>query len=145
MFTEPLGEIYKKLRLYFYREVALQSSNSDNALSFAEAFCIETIYSLGEPTINTFAQFMNISSPNATYKVNSLVQKGYLKKVRSEQDHREYHLKVTDKFLKFHEINNRGYKKTMDRIYQNFTDHELDTLNQFMTRINDQLVEPLSH
>ncbi|MGN0193636.1 MAG: MarR family winged helix-turn-helix transcriptional regulator [Pseudoramibacter sp.] len=143
MFTEPLAEIYKKLRLYFYREVALQSSS--DALSFAEAFCIEAIYSLGEPTINTFAQFMNISSPNATYKVNSLVQKGYLKKVRSEKDHREYHLLVTDKFLKFHETNNRGYQRTMDRIFQNFSDSELDTLNQFMTRINDQLVEPLSH
>jgi DNA-binding MarR family transcriptional regulator len=143
MFTKPLAEIYKKLRLYFYREMALQTSS--DSLSFSEAFCVEAIYSLGEPTINTFAKFMNISSPNATYKVNSLVQKGYLKKVRSEQDHREYHLMVTEKFLKFHEINNRGYKKTMERIYQNFTDRELDTLNQFMTRINDQLVEPLSH
>ena len=58
MFTEPLAEIYRKLRLYFYREVALQSSQ--NSLTFSESFCLEAIYSLGAPTINAFAQFMNI-------------------------------------------------------------------------------------
>jgi DNA-binding MarR family transcriptional regulator len=139
MFTEPLAEIYRKLRLYFYREVALQSSQ--NSLTFSESFCLEAIYSLGEPTINAFAQFMNISSPNATYKVNSLVQKGYLKKVRSDEDRREYHLVVTDKFLKFHETNTRGYEKTMARIYQTFTAEELSTLDRIMNRINDELVE----
>lgn len=139
MFTEPLAEIYRKLRLYFYREVALQSSQ--NSLTFSESFCLEAIYSLGEPTINTFAQFMNISSPNATYKVNSLVQKGYLKKVRSAEDRREYHLVVTDKFSTFHEINTRGYEKTMERICHTFTEEELATLDQFMNRINDELVE----
>ena len=36
---------------------------------------------LEEPTINEFASFVNISSPNAAYKVNSLIQKGYVEKI----------------------------------------------------------------
>lgn len=44
------------------------------------------------PTVNEFASFVQISPPNAAYKVNSLIRKGYLKKVQSQEDKREYRL-----------------------------------------------------
>lgn len=51
----------------------------EGSLSAMEAFSIEIIHALGEPTIGRFAEFLNISQSNATYKVNSLIKKGYLK------------------------------------------------------------------
>lgn len=40
--------------------------------------------------------FCNLSE-NAAYKINNLIKKGYLNKVRSENDRREDHLEVTEK------------------------------------------------
>ena len=47
---------------------------------------MEIIMALGRPTINEFARFVNISPPNAAYKVNSLIQKGYVRKEQSPED-----------------------------------------------------------
>ena len=82
-FEKPLDEIYRKLKLYFYREMALHTNREDNGLSITESFCMESIYALDHPTIAQFANFMNISSPNATYKIHHLIAKGYLEKIQS--------------------------------------------------------------
>ena len=38
---------------------------------------------------------MQISTPNAAYKIGSLVRKGYVEKIQSTTDRREYHLRPT--------------------------------------------------
>ncbi|MFR9066277.1 MAG: MarR family transcriptional regulator [Faecalibacterium prausnitzii] len=45
---------------------------------------------MGEPTIAEFSRMMQISTPNAAYKIGSLVQKGYVEKIQSTTDRREY-------------------------------------------------------
>ena len=65
---------------------------------------METIMALGHPTINEFASFMCISSPNAAYKVASLIKKGYVRKVQSETDRREYHREGTQKYIDYYNI-----------------------------------------
>ena len=45
-FEKPLDEIYRKLKLYFYREMALHTNREDNGLSITESFCMESIYAL---------------------------------------------------------------------------------------------------
>ena len=50
---------------------------------------------------------MNISQSNATYKVASLVRKGYLLKENSGADRREYYLVLTPKYY--------GYVGTLER------------------------------
>ncbi len=54
---------------------------------------------LGEPTILEYAKYMGISQPNATYKINQLVEKEYLIKTVSQEDKRSYHLKVTSEIF----------------------------------------------
>ena len=38
---------------------------------------------MGEPTIAEFSRMMGISTPNAAYKIGSLVKKGYVEKIQS--------------------------------------------------------------
>ena len=90
-----LSEVYSKLRILYYRDVFRRIQNRELSLTTTEAYCIEIIGALGKPTINEFASFIGISSPNATYKVNSLIKKGYLKKQQSGTDKREFILEVT--------------------------------------------------
>ena len=98
MFERALFEVYNKFKMHFYQQVFARFENREASLTTVETFCVETIHALGQPTVNEFASFVKISPPNAAYKVNSLIKKGYLEKRQSTVDKREYHLVVTPKF-----------------------------------------------
>ena len=97
MLRKAFNTVYTKFKLHFYKEIFDRFQTREASLTTVETFCMETILALGRPTVNEFASFMNISSPNAAYKVNSLIKKGYINKVQSKEDRREYHLEVTQK------------------------------------------------
>ena len=78
MLDQLFSEVYTKFKLHFYQEIFARFQSREASLTTVETFCMETVLALGRPTINEFAGFMRISSPNAAYKVNSLVKKGYL-------------------------------------------------------------------
>ena len=85
---------------------------------------MEVIYAMKNPTVNEFASFIQISSPNAAYKVNSLVRKGYLKKIQSTRDKREYFLQVTQKYLDYYNISMSYVDRTLAKVRASMTEQE---------------------
>ena len=104
MLEQAFFNVYTKFKLHFYQEIFRRFQDREASLTTVETFCMETIMALGNPTVNEFASFMRISPPNAAYKVNSLVKKGYIRKVQSREDKREYHLEVTQKYIDYYNI-----------------------------------------
>ena len=100
MLEDSFTEVYTKFKLHFYQEIFSAFQDQEAGLSAMETFCMEVILALNEPTVNEFASFVRISSPNAAYKINSLLQKGYLEKRQSSSDRREYHLRPTEKYMR---------------------------------------------
>ena len=98
MLEKNFVEVYDKFKLNFYRRVFELVREREGSLSAMEAFSLEVIKMLDEPTVGQFADFLNISQSNATYKVNSLIRKGYLERQNSSVDRREYHLVLSEKF-----------------------------------------------
>ena len=81
MLEQTFSDIYMKFKVHFYQEIFKQINAREMTLSTVEVFCVEIIHALQEPTVNEFANFIQVSSPNAAYKVNSLIKKGYIEKV----------------------------------------------------------------
>lgn len=133
-------EVYTKFKLQFYRKIFKRFQHREASLTAVETFSVEAIYSLNRPTINQFATFTQISSPNAAYKVNSLVKKGYIRKVQSKEDKREYHLEVTDKFLNYYGITNDYLALVMDRIRDRFPQEDIEKLNSMLNIISKELM-----
>ena len=73
MLEKSFTEVYDKFKLHFYRKVFELVRERDGSLSAMEAFSLEVINMLGQPTVGRFAEFLNISQSNATYKVNNLI------------------------------------------------------------------------
>lgn len=129
--------VYTKFKLHFYQEIFRRFQDREASLTTVETFCMETIQALGAPTINEFASFMRISPPNAAYKVNSLIKKGYVKKVQSASDKRIFHLEVTQKYKDYYDISTTYMKEVMDRISHRFSPQqclELETMLQVISR-----------
>jgi len=135
-----LAEVYSKFRVHYYRDVFKRINNRELSLTTTEAYCVEIIGSLGEPTINEFANFVGISSPNATYKVNSLIRKGYITKEQSGEDKREMILRVTDKYYKYWNINHKYMEIVEDRLEKSLTPEEFELFNRIMKKISDEMM-----
>ncbi len=97
MLDQTFGQVYTKFKLHFYKQIFSRFEDREATLTTVESFCMEVIMALGEPTIAQFSHMMNLSTPNAAYKINSLVKKGYVERIQSTTDKREYRLRPTQK------------------------------------------------
>lgn len=140
MLEERFGAVYTKFKLHFYQEIFAHFQSREASLTTVETFAMETIQALGAPTINEFATFMRISPPNAAYKINSLVRKGYLTKEQSQQDKREFHLKVTQKYRDYYNISTDYMRKVMERIRQRFSPEDCAKLEEMLTIVSQELM-----
>ena len=140
MLERVVWDVYTKFKLHFYQQIFRQFQNREASLTTVETFAMETILALGSPTINEFATFMRISSPNAAYKINSLIRKGYIEKIKSEHDKREYHLRPTQKYMHYYNISNDYVHTVMERIQKRFTPAECEKLEEMLTVIDQELM-----
>ena len=140
MLEQAFADVYSKFKLHFYQKVFSRFQAREASLTTVETFCMEAIQALGSPTVNEFATFVQISPPNAAYKVNSLIKKGYLKKVQSENDRREYFLVVTQKYEDYYNISYSYLSTVMNRIKDRFSPEDVAKIEEMLTIISDELM-----
>lgn len=80
MLEQAFQDVYTKFKLHFYQNIFQRFATREATLTTVESFCMEGIMAMGEPTIAEFSRMMQISTPNAAYKIGSLVKKGYVEK-----------------------------------------------------------------
>ena len=140
MLRDAFFQVYTKFKVHFYQEIFERFQNRDASLTTVETFCMETILALGSPTVNELATFMRISPPNAAYKVNSLVKKGYINKIQSRDDRREYHLEATQKYIDYYNISASYMREVMDRIARRFSPEDCARLEEMLNIVSDELM-----
>jgi len=99
------------------------------------------IHAMGEPTISEFAGFIGISRPGASYKVASLMQKGYIIKEVSADDKREFRLRLTDKYHEYFGMYEDGLKESVRDKLNALSAAEKEHLEQFLTQLSRDLDE----
>ena len=137
---DSFDRIYTKFKLHFYQAVFSRFQTREASLTAVETFCMEIIRALDEPTINEFASFANLSSPNAAYKVNSLIRKGYVEKVQSPSDRREYHLRPTQQFHDYYNLSSEYIQQVMDRVRERFTPEEVAQMDRVLSIVGQELM-----
>ena len=140
MMKDNFTRVYNKFKLQFYRSVFDLVRERDGSLSAMEAFSLEVIGILGEPTVGQFAEFLSISQSNATYKVNSLIKKGYIERFNSTTDRREYHLTLTDKYFQYSNLMNNYQQEVVERIEKRFSPEDVEKFNEILKVIGDELM-----
>ena len=141
MLEKDFSSIYTKFKMSLYAKIFSQeekSEKSDRKLSAIEVICVELIYALGRPTVNQFSKFAQLSAPNAAYKVNSLMRKGYVRKVQNPTDKREFYLEVTDKYMEDYGITYDYINTVMQRIRQRFSAEDVAKLEEILTVLDQE-------
>lgn len=136
MLPDIFQDVYNIFKMNFYKSMCENSKE----LTMQEAFSLDIIYMLKNPTILEYANYMKISQPNATYKINQLIDKGYLIKEVCESDKRAFRLQVTPKFLECYRDNDRFIQKTLTDIENHFDSHDVEVLKKMLLSIKKQLL-----
>ncbi|MCL2365387.1 MAG: MarR family transcriptional regulator [Defluviitaleaceae bacterium] len=135
MLEKSFETLYLLFRSNYYTQLVKKIGIIEGSLSATESYCVEIIYLLDKPTVSDFAQYLNLSVPNANYKINSLVKKGYVVRVQSTTDLREQHLHVTEKFLNYYCLNDSVIAALMTRIRETFGAEDVEKLDDMIRRI----------
>jgi DNA-binding MarR family transcriptional regulator len=138
--TRSFLDVYTKFKLHFYRKIFGRFESRDASLTTVETFCVEVISALNNPTISDFARFVDISQANASSKVQSLIKKGYVEKVRDEKDRREYRLRLTERFDAYSRVNLDYVGEVVTRIEKRFAPEELQTFKRILQIIDAELM-----
>lgn len=144
MLEQTLSEVYTKFKIHFYQEMFKKLNSRETSLTTVELFCVEIIYALKNPTVAEFANFINVSSPNAAYKVNSLIKKGYIEKIQSETDRREFHLRVTDKYLNYFNLSQKYVNTVVERSKDFFSKEQVEILDGILKDMSHELMQEVN-
>ena len=140
MLKENFINVYDKFKLRFYKGVFELVRERDGSLSAMEAFSLEVIKMLDNPTVGQFADFLNISQSNATYKVNNLIKKGYLVRQNSQTDRREYHLVLSEKYHRYMDIFSAYEETVIERIEQRFSPEDVEKFDNILKIISEEIM-----
>ncbi len=140
MLQENFSKVYDKFKLQFYRKVFELVRERDGSLSAMEAFSLEVIQMLGTPTVGQFADFLNISQSNATYKVNNLIKKGYIERQNSQLDRREYHLVLSEKYYRYIGLLSSYENTVTERMVSRFSPEDIAKFDEMLRIVLDELM-----
>jgi DNA-binding MarR family transcriptional regulator len=73
-----------------------------------------------------------------------LIRKGYIEKVNSSTDKREYHLVTTEKFRDYYAISQSYANLVMGRVRERFTREETEHLERMLHIISKELMPECS-
>ncbi len=141
---EVFESVYTKFKLHFYQNVFHRFATREATLTTVECFCMEGIMAMGEPTIAEFSRMMQISTPNAAYKIGSLVKKGYVEKIQSTTDRREYYLRPTKKYIDYYNVSYSYLQTVVDRARARFSAEELKKLEDMLSVIDTELMPEMN-
>ena len=144
MLEKAFNDVYTKFKLHFYQNVFQRFATREATLTTVESFCMEGIMAMGEPTIAEFSRMKQISTPNAAYKIGSLVRKGYVEKIQSTTDRREYHLRPTQKYIDYYNISYSYLSTVVQRGEQALSQRDVKKLEQMLTIISNELMPELN-
>ena len=143
MLEQAFQDVYTKFKLHFYQNVFQRFATREATLTTVESFCMEGIMAMGAPTIAEFSRMMQISTPNAAYKIGSLVKKGYVEKIQSTTDRREYNLRPTQKYIDYYNISYSYLHTVVERARERFSPEDCAKLEEMLTIVSDELMPEL--
>lgn len=136
MLYEEVLELYNRSRLMHYRTLFGRIHEKDGSLSATEAFAADVVSLLGEPSIKEFSDHLGISQPNATYKVNSLIAKGYIEKLPPRGDRRETRISVCNKFFTYSGEQNEVIARAVKSLESSCSAEELETFEKLLKKLS---------
>ena len=116
-------------------EEAAREKFSFTSLTLTQMHYLETISALKNPSITELARALRLTKPTVTVAVDKLIEKEYLRKVRSDEDRRSTHLHLTEKGNMINKMHEFAHRQIADSIKSKLDEKELQLLKSLLEKI----------
>lgn len=145
-FEEQLNEVivdtYRSI-LRVEENILKRSDQTD--LSISEIHMLEAV-GKGEDrrrTISELAEVLNITLPSVTVAINKLMKKGYVEKVRGEEDGRIVYVSLTRQGRRIDSAHRYFHESMVRSIIRDMTESEMQALYKGVMKLDAFLKEQL--
>ena len=106
-------------------------------ITLNEIHVIEVIGDEGHKSMTQIAKALDVTTGTLTISVNSLVRKGMVSRVRSEEDRRVVLVSLTDAGRELNLRHTHFHEKMIDEITKDLNEEEQQTLAGALVKLND--------
>lgn len=97
---------------------------------------IEAIGMDGAKNMTSVARSLDVTTGTLTIAINSLVKKGYVDRVRSEEDRRVVLVSLSEKGQRAYLHHSRFHEQMIDSVVEELTEEEQQILEKALTKLN---------
>jgi len=96
---------------------------------------LQVIVRMKNPTLSELARELDLTKPTVTVLADKLVEKGYVRKIKSDKDKRSMHLHINKKGSKINNLRERAYNRLADKISSGLSDTETEILTTLLRKV----------
>ena len=115
-------------------EVSLRGSRFKD-ISIKEMHTIDVIGKFPEATPSKVSKELMVTLGTVTTSLNNLERKGYIERIRSDQDRRVVYLHLTKKGRLLHRLHKRFHKAMVERIIDGMSPEEKKVMGRGLTNL----------
>ena len=104
-------------------------------VSIKEMHTIDVIGKFPEATPSKVSKELMVTLGTVTTSLNNLERKGYVERIRSDQDRRVVYLHLTKKGRLVHRLHKRFHKAMVERIIEGMSQEEMDVMSKGLTNL----------
>lgn len=91
--------------------------------------------------MTTVARSLGVTTGTLTISVNGLVKKGFVERIRSEEDRRVVLISLTEKGKEIHRIHEKFHEEMIDDLVGTLSEEEKQVLQKVLDNLNDYMTK----
>ena len=104
-------------------------------LTGKQMYYLEVISSLNNPNLSELATELNLSKPSITAIVDRFEERGFIRKVKSDEDRRVSHIHMAKRGKEIGKVHSKIHTRISDMFTSKLTDHESKSLINLLSKI----------
>ncbi|MFS9181118.1 MarR family transcriptional regulator [Streptococcus timonensis] len=132
LINEYLTSIFNNVLVI--EEVSLRGSRFKD-ISIKEMHTIDVIGNFSDVTPSFVSKELMVTLGTVTTCLNNLERKGYIERIRSDQDRRVVYLHLTKKGRLVHRLHKRFHKAMVEKIIDGMSPEEIDVMGKGLTNL----------
>lgn len=135
--VKKLDTIFKKYHC-FRREI-IDAKFREYGLGFGQPPILKYLSDNENATQKEIAEHLHVTQPAIAKSLKKMEESGFIVRLENKKDTRCHKLKLTKKGKELVEYADNLFLRIDDVAYKGFTEEEIDTLIQFLERMNNNL------
>ena len=131
--NEMLVKLFRNINVI--EERALRTEEYNN-MTANDMHVIEAIGMEEQKNMTSVARSLDVTTGTLTISVNNLVKKGYVDRVRSEQDRRVVLISLSEEGKKAYLHHQKFHDKMIDAVVEELTEEEEEVLEKALVKLN---------